>query len=209
MDKVTINDLDLTVLPLPVHAPRDSAGRHAHWAALLGQAMGARPTEQLDAGHRDAQPPRRAIPAPATPRELTGRASRWAQGRNFVRRKLDLDPMKRTGGKLRKIDVQKALDFRGLEKMTQRPSVVVILDATPLFDEPAKLSIPTVGVVDSDADPFGVTYSIPANTKSLRFYHTLAYSMVRAVNEGRELRKELESYRKGARGGQGGEQQGR
>ena len=42
-------------------------------------------------------------------------------------------------------------------------------------------------------------YPIPANLNSLRFQHTLAHLLVRAVREGADLRNELKRYRtKGA-----------
>ena len=39
-----------------------------------------------------------------------------------------------------------------------------------------------------------VDYAIPANSKSLRFQHTLSQMLVRSINEGRTLRDELEGF---------------
>ena len=39
-------------------------------------------------------------------------------------------------------------------------------------------------------------YPIPANLNSLRFHHTLAHLLVRAVREGTDLRAELKRYRR-------------
>ena len=57
-----------------------------------------------------------------------------------------------------------------------------------------RLNIPLLSVVDTDTPSAEIDYPIPANTKSLRFYHTLASMLVRACNEGAALRGQLEHY---------------
>ena len=78
--------------------------------------------------------------------------------------------------------------------MTRPPDLIVRLDSTPLYGEPAKLNVPLISVVDSDMSSVDVDYPIPANTKSLRFYHTLAHLLVRTCNEGTALRAQLDQY---------------
>ena len=51
-----------------------------------------------------------------------------------------------------------------------------------------------IGVVDTDTAADKIDYPIIANTRSLRFYHTFAHMIVRAVNEGVTLREELDTY---------------
>ena len=69
---------------------------------------------------------------------------------------------------------------------------------------PEKLNIPVVAVVDTDAPVHSVDYPIPANTRSLRFYHTLSYALVRAVNDGRAVRADLEAHSTAPLAGDGG-----
>ncbi|KAI5272933.1 37S ribosomal protein, mitochondrial, partial [Ascosphaera acerosa] len=50
------------------------------------------------------------------------------------------------------------------------------------------LTIPTVGVIDTDADPTRVTYPIPANDDSLRCIALLAGVLGRAGQAGQKAR---------------------
>ena len=75
--------------------------------------------------------------------------------------------------------------------MTKPPDLIYRFDDTPLYGEPQRLSVPVISVVDSDTSMSDIDYPVPANTKSLRFYHTLACMLVRAANEGTMLRTEL------------------
>lgn len=123
---------------------------------------------------------------------VPGMLTNWEKGRAHVLKMLELNPD--TGGKIRHLDVAKAAAFHGIRTMKTPPDVIVVLDGTKLHSEPASLNIPVVAVVDTEASSDAIDYPIPANTKSLRFHHTLAHMLVRAVNEGRALRSELESY---------------
>ncbi len=49
-------------------------------------------------------------------------------------------------------------------------------------------------MVDSTANVRDVDYPIPANTRSLRFYHTFGSLAIRACRHGAELRADLEAY---------------
>ena len=91
-------------------------------------------------------------------------------------------------------DLQKQNYYRGIADMTRHPDLIFRLDDTPLYGEPAKLNVPLISVVDTDTPMVDIDYPIPANTKSLRFYHTLASMIVRATNEGTALHKDLQDY---------------
>jgi len=127
-------------------------------------------------------------------RWVPGLLTNWQKSREHVHAKLHLDPRIKAAGRVRFTDLQKQNYYRGIEHMTRAPDLIVRLDDTPLYGEPEKLNVPLISVVDSDTNARDVDYPIPANTKSLRFYHTLACMLVRAANEGTELRKELQSY---------------
>jgi len=148
---------------------------------------------------------------------VPGILTNWEKGRAHVQKKLSPQPDGK--GRIKNIDVAKANSFHGVEGMTSPPDVVVVLDGTQLLSEAASLNIPVVAVVDTDLqNDKHVDYAIPANSKSLRFQHTLAQMLVRSINEGRALRDELEGYalqrpdsaedRQGQDRGGGGRQQG-
>lgn len=126
-------------------------------------------------------------------RWVPGLLTNWDKGREHVHRMLRLDPAAASAGKLKMSDLQKANYFRGVENMAKLPDLIVRLDHTPLYGEPASVNIPLVSVVDSNANLMEVDYPIPANTKSLRFYHTFSSLVVKACQEGASLRGDLDA----------------
>ena len=154
-------------------------------------------------------------------RWVPGLLTNWEKSRRHIHAKLRPDPLMQAAGRLKYSDLQKANYYRGVEHMARPPDLIVRLDATPLYGEPAKLNVPLISVVDTNAPSVDVDYPIPANTKSLRFYHTLAHLLVRACKEGAALRDALDDYgvttevvaadddaRGRGRGGRGGGGQG-
>ena len=125
---------------------------------------------------------------------VPGLLTNWEKSRRHIHAKLKPDPVMQAAGKLKYSDLQKANYYRGVEHMTRPPDLIVRLDHTDLHGEAVKANVPLISVVDSDSSMKDVDYPIPANTKSLRFYHTVAYLLVRACKEGTSLRAELESY---------------
>jgi len=127
-------------------------------------------------------------------RWVPGLLTNWQKSREHAHAKLDIDPRIKAAGRVKWSDLQKQSYYRGIEKMTRYPDLIFRLDDTPLYGEPAKLNVPLISVVDTNTPMAEIDYPIPANTKSLRFYHTLACMLVRACNEGKELRAELDGY---------------
>jgi len=79
-----------------------------------------------------------------------------------------------------------------------KPDLVVCLNPLEnyvLLHECGIHNIPTVGIVDTDANPTWVTYPIPANDDSLRCVQVLAGALGRAGEEGQ--RQRLASAKKG------------
>lgn len=69
------------------------------------------------------------------------------------------------------------------------PDLVVVLNPLEnriLLKECAKGRVPTIGIIDSDADPRWVTYAIPANDDSLRCASLVVGILSRAAAQGRE-----------------------
>lgn len=74
-----------------------------------------------------------------------------------------------------------------------KPDLVVCLNPlenTALLRECAIESIPTIGIIDTDADPTSVTYPIPANDDSIRCVQVIAGVLGRAGQEGQQNRRE-------------------
>ena len=108
-------------------------------------------------------------------RWVPGMLTNWQKARAHVQNKLSPTPDGK--GRIKNIDVVKANAFVGVEGMSAPPAVVVVLDGTQLLNEAAKLNIPVVAVTDTDMQSDKhVDYAIPANSKSLRFQHTLAHA---------------------------------
>ncbi|KAI5308426.1 28S ribosomal protein S2, mitochondrial [Ascosphaera atra] len=75
-----------------------------------------------------------------------------------------------------------------------KPDLVVCLNPlenVPLLHECGLLTIPTIGIIDTDADPTRVTYPIPANDDSLRSVAFIAGVLGRAGQAGQKNRLEL------------------
>ena len=74
-----------------------------------------------------------------------------------------------------------------------KPDLVVCLNPLEnwvLLHECSMQMIPTVGIIDTDANPTWVTYPIPANDDSLRCVQVIAGILGRAGEEGQVRRKE-------------------
>ena len=79
-----------------------------------------------------------------------------------------------------------------------RPDLVIVLN--PLENEVClhecgSFGIPTIGVVDTDADPSWVTYPIPANDDSLRSIALIAGVLSQGAREGHIIRRQFAAER--------------
>ncbi|KAI4204289.1 MAG: hypothetical protein LQ350_001269 [Teloschistes chrysophthalmus] len=80
-----------------------------------------------------------------------------------------------------------------LERPALKPDLVVCLNPLEnwvMLHECGLHGIPTIGVIDTDADPTWVTYPIPANDDSLRCVQLIAGVLGRAGEEGQKRRAE-------------------
>lgn len=80
------------------------------------------------------------------------------------------------------------------ERQVLRPDLVVCLNPLEnwvMLHECGLNTIPTIGIIDTDANPTWVTYQIPANDDSLRCVQVIAGALGRAGQEGQARRKEL------------------
>lgn len=73
-----------------------------------------------------------------------------------------------------------------------KPDLVICLNPLEnrvLLHECALATIPTIGIIDTDADPTHVTYPIPANDDSIRSVQAIAGVLGRAGEEGQKKRR--------------------
>ncbi len=82
----------------------------------------------------------------------------------------------------------------GIRDMNKLPDLVYIVDVRredTAVHESNILSIPVVALVDTNCDPSGVDYVIPANDDAIRAIKLLSAKMADAVLEGRAMRKDV------------------
>nr|CDP29276.1 Putative mitochondrial SSU ribosomal protein S2 precursor [Podospora anserina S mat+] len=99
------------------------------------------------------------------------------------------------GGQLKIVD-ERDRELEGFEEHLRdcrpvTPDLVVCLNPLEnyaLLRECALATVPTVGVIDTDADPSWVTYQIPANDDSLRSVALIAGVLGRAGERGQQRR---------------------
>ncbi len=68
--------------------------------------------------------------------------------------------------------------------MRQKPSVVIALDAVVdrlAIDEARVAGIPVIGVVDSNANPDGIDFPIPANDDSMKSIRFLLENLLQSL----------------------------
>ncbi|MCL4457465.1 MAG: 30S ribosomal protein S2 [Nitrospirae bacterium] len=79
-------------------------------------------------------------------------------------------------------------NLSGIKDMTTLPGAIFVIDPKKekiAVAEARRLSVPLVGVVDSNCDPDDVDYVIPGNDDAIRAIKLLASKMADAVLEGR------------------------
>jgi small subunit ribosomal protein S2 len=83
----------------------------------------------------------------------------------------------------------------GLESLTALPSALVVIDPKKektAFREAKQMSIPVIAILNSDSDPTGIAYPIPANDASPASVKYLLNQLVEAYKKGLVSPKENE-----------------
>lgn len=131
-------------------------------------------------------------------RWLGGFLTNFAVIRNLVRKFKDLTE-KRNSGKLDKYTKKERLDFDrqiakletnvgGLVSLTKAPDVIFIWDIKKektAFAEAVKKKIPVVAICDTNVDPTGVKYIIPANDDATKGIKLVMALVKEAILEGK------------------------
>ncbi|NLA43014.1 30S ribosomal protein S2 [Candidatus Saccharibacteria bacterium] len=86
--------------------------------------------------------------------------------------------------------------YGGIKNMSGRPGALVVTDVIAdanAVNEAKTLGIPVVGIVDTNANPDGIDYVIPANDDAIKGVQLLLDYFVQAVREGAGSDKKVES----------------
>lgn len=78
---------------------------------------------------------------------------------------------KKEVSKMKKIMDKLQIALGGVQNMTSKPDVVFVVDALRdkiVVKEARRMKIPVVGIVDTNADPSGLTYPIPGNDDAIK-----------------------------------------
>lgn len=85
--------------------------------------------------------------------------------------------------------------YGGIKHMTQKPGLVVVMDRqvdANAINEASTLGIPVVAVCDTNVDPSGVDYVVPANDDALKGVQLILDYVVEAVRAGAGVAKKAE-----------------
>ena len=80
------------------------------------------------------------------------------------------------------------LNFGGIKDLRGNPGAIVVVDINTesiAVKEAQRLGIPIVAIVDSNADPTGIDYPIPANDDSIKAVDIIIGHLANAVNDGK------------------------
>jgi small subunit ribosomal protein S2 len=80
----------------------------------------------------------------------------------------------------------------GVRKIKELPGVLIVIDSnfeTIAVEEAKKLGIPIVGIVDTNADPQGISYPVPGNDDAIRSIKLFTSKFGEAVKMGLEKRE--------------------
>jgi small subunit ribosomal protein S2 len=102
------------------------------------------------------------------------------------------------GNRYSKLEVQRFQEeiddlnkkYSGIKDMSGKPGAVFVTDIlsdTNAVREAKKLGIPVVAVVDTNADPTGIDYVIPANDDAIKGIKLILDYVVEAIEEGKAL----------------------
>ena len=135
-------------------------------------------------------------------RWLGGMLTNYKTIRQSIRRLIDIERMMQDGTlahmtKKEGLQLKRELDklergLGGIKEMGGLPDVIVVIDVGSekiAIAEANRLGIPVVGVVDSNHNPEGLDYVIPANDDSMRALQLYLSKMADAVIEGKSSQK--------------------
>ena len=137
-----------------------------------------------------------------TERFLGGTLTNWRTIKSRLERLAELEGLKERGEFERFTKKEALLSDREMEKMNRRmggiknmkrlPDALFIVDVSReanAIKEANKLGVPVIAMVDTNCDPAGVDYVIPANDDAVRAIKLLIGALADAILEGQQMRK--------------------
>jgi small subunit ribosomal protein S2 len=137
-------------------------------------------------------------------RWLGGMLTNFSTIRKSVKRLNNIEKMETDGtyDKLTKKEImhldrekEKLQDYlSGVVDMTRLPGALYVIDIKKediAVKEARRLGIPVVAIVDTNVDPDGIDYPIPANDDAIKSIHLITKLVADAVLEGKERSKAL------------------
>lgn len=149
-----------------------------------------------------------AVEAAAKEAEMPYVVGRWVGGtltnvetvNKQVKKVKDLERRMETGeleNRYSKLEVQRIAEeievlnerYGGIKEMAKQPAAVVVVDANEdknAIKEAKTLNIPVFAFVDTNVDPTGIDYVIPANDDSIKATTLLLSYVVDAIKKGKK-----------------------
>jgi len=140
-----------------------------------------------------------------TERWTGGMLTNFATIRRSVRKMADMNKMANDGtiealSKKEKLQLSRQRaklehQLGSIANMTRLPAAVFVVDITKehiAISEAHKLNIPTFAIVDTNSDPNKVEFAIPANDDSSTSIRIVVDTLIQAIKEGLEERKEAQ-----------------
>jgi small subunit ribosomal protein S2 len=132
-------------------------------------------------------------------RWLGGMLTNWNTVGAQIKHLVDLETKMASGelaAKYNKLEIQRfqeeidALNYLygGIKELNAKPGAVVIFDVVHdvnAVKEAKKLGLPIVGIVDTNADPTGITYPVPMNDDAIKALQLFADYCEQAVSAGK------------------------
>jgi small subunit ribosomal protein S2 len=144
-----------------------------------------------------------------TERWTGGMLTNFATIRRSVRKMSDMNKMATDGtldtlSKKEKLQLSRQRDklqhqLGTIANMTRLPAAVFVVDISKehiAISEARKLNIPTFAIVDTNSNPNMVDFAIPANDDSSISIRIIVDTLVKAIKEGQEERKEAQVMNK-------------
>ncbi len=134
-------------------------------------------------------------------RWLGGLLTNFDMVKKSIDKLIDLDEMKKDGrwdvkpkkeqSKMEKVYKKLHKNLWGMRNVKKLPGVLIVIDSN--FEDIAvyearKLNIPIVGIVDTNADPEGISYPVPGNDDAIRSIKLFTSKFGEAVKIGLEKR---------------------
>lgn len=140
-----------------------------------------------------------------TERWTGGMLTNFATIRRSIRKMADMNKMANDGtietlSKKEKLQLSRQRQklehqLGSIANMTRLPAAVFVVDITKehiAISEAHKLNIPTFAIVDTNSDPNRVDFAIPANDDSSTSIRIIVETLVKAIKEGMEERKDAQ-----------------